>query len=94
MALSLESCFLYWWRSVGIPQHGFETARKVVGEDARVVLVGGHERGHAQQQQHEGLDGQGRSEHSTQEPVAPGQHPRVDGVAAQAIVSICLDGLC
>ncbi len=88
MAQSLVSVgCLYGWRPVRIPQHGFETACEVVGKNAGVVLIGGHEGGHAQQEQHQGLDGQRRSQNAAEEPVAPGEDSGVDGVAAQAIVS-------
>lgn len=48
-------------------------------------MVRGHEGGHAEEQQHEGLDGQRRPQHAAEETV-PGC-PSVHGVAAQAIVS-------
>lgn len=69
-----------WWssgrRSVRIAQHELERIGERVGVHARVV-TGGHERGHAQDEQHDRLDGQRRADDPAEEAVAALQHASV-----------------
>lgn len=67
-------------RSIVIVQHWLQAARKIVAERARVLLTVRHERGNAQQQQHQRLNGQRGAQHAPHEAVAARQHGGVDGL--------------
>lgn len=73
-------------RPVGIPEHRVEAPGEVVGHVAGVVVLrGGHERRHPEHEQHQGLDGEGSSHHTPEEPVGASHYAFVAALRAVAV---------